>query len=321
MRSSGGYCIMRDQGFASPMSAPAARQIDVAIQSFRKPDSLLYALMTLQRVAGSMIDTVWVADDRSGDGSVELLRSERIRDYFASWTIQVRENSVRTAWSHVRVDGSRYRWSWLERKKVNAPADDVRYQWAIRNTAKRYLFICHDDIEFRADIVSTYLERMRSGVAIVGDLGQCWRCGFYGDGRCGPARLVAGERPKRWPRTPSVGSGPWACRVNEWCALIDVEAARTVGAKTGVLFGNYYRGADCGAYWFKTAVSMGYGFDDPLAPETLGGPDDRRPDFYLHGWQGHSGHSVWQDQGQGLARYDAATVRRRIIDAFGTRPW
>ena len=311
-------------------------RVDVAIQSYRKPESLLYTLMTLKRQSGVHIDTVWICDDRSDDGTVEAYACPTVAEYFTPWRIRVRVNVVRTAWQHVRVPGSRYRSWWRDQAVVKATADDVRYQWAIANTDKAHVFGCHDDIEFTDDIVGLYLGRTTPETFVVGDLGQCWRCGNYRDprdgripgntegearrrsGDCTPARLIAGYRPPRWPKTPPTSEGNWVCRVNEWSALVDVGMARQIARRTGVLFGNYYDGADCAAFWFKTGVRLGYRFDEPLAPDVLWAGNDPRGRYYTHGWQGHSGHSVWQDQGHGLATYDAEGVKRRMREQFGT---
>ncbi len=63
-------------------------------------------------------------------------------------------------------------------------------------------------------------------------------------------------------------------------------------------------------------MSLGYGFTDPLAPREPGSAEDPRAGFYVHGWQGHSGHSVWVDQGRGRARYDPAAIKQRMLEQF-----
>ena len=37
-------------------------KIDVAVPSYKKPESLLYTLMTLKKVAGDLIDAVYIND-------------------------------------------------------------------------------------------------------------------------------------------------------------------------------------------------------------------------------------------------------------------
>lgn len=40
-------------------------KIDVAVPSYKKPESLIYTLMTLKKVAGDLIDAVYINDDCS----------------------------------------------------------------------------------------------------------------------------------------------------------------------------------------------------------------------------------------------------------------
>ena len=47
-------------------------KIDVAINSYKKPESLIYTLMTLKKVAADLIDTVYINDDCSDNGAYEL---------------------------------------------------------------------------------------------------------------------------------------------------------------------------------------------------------------------------------------------------------
>ena len=46
-------------------------KIDVAVQSYRKPESLIYTLFSLHRHSRDAIDTVWINDDRSGGDVIE----------------------------------------------------------------------------------------------------------------------------------------------------------------------------------------------------------------------------------------------------------
>lgn len=57
--------------------------------------------------------------------------------------------------------------------------EDIRYQWAIESTNKEFLLIIHDDVFFKSDALSLMLRNAQSSpnCAIIGPLGQCWRCG------------------------------------------------------------------------------------------------------------------------------------------------
>lgn len=55
-------------------------KIDVAINSYKKPESLIYTLMTLKKVAADLIDTVYINDDCSDNGAYELYTHPAVAD-------------------------------------------------------------------------------------------------------------------------------------------------------------------------------------------------------------------------------------------------
>ena len=300
-------------------------KVDVAVQSFRKPESLLYTLMTLKAVAEDWVDTVYINDDCSNDGTAELYKHPAVIEYFKPWKLDVRVNSRNVHVSQVYVPDTRpdYMnwWFVLTKfkrfidKKTTHNREDIRYQYAIDHTDKKYLFVIHDDVKFFKNIIELYAAQMEKNpnLAIVGDLGQCWRCKFAG--KCSPKMLMSGQRPSPfWPLTPKTDGDfdprrgySRDCRINEWCCLLDVEKCKAVTKKYGCFIGNYYRYSDIGAFWFCEAVKAGYDFCDPLPSECLETQTSRCPErepYYWHAWQGHSGHSVWVDQGQGIAQYN-----------------
>ena len=58
------------------------KKIDVSINSYKKPESLIYTLMTLKKTSGDLIDRVYINDDCSGNGAIELYNHPAIREYF-----------------------------------------------------------------------------------------------------------------------------------------------------------------------------------------------------------------------------------------------
>jgi len=298
------------------------RTVDVAIQSYNKPESLLYTLMCLKQCCGDRIDTVYINDDWSTEDPAPLYTGEAVRAYFKGWTIRFRRNTCPAGVKRVIVRGFRpgymsrsyYVLALLSRlarhRRFPAPSDDVRFQWALNTTDKEFLFLTHDDMEFSGDIISRYLDCMTPQTAIAGDLGQCWRCRFrQSSDPCSARRIMCGYRPwEQWPLTDSV-PGPHMrdCRINEWSCLVRTSAARELARRERCFFGNYDSGGDVGAYWFEQAIKHGYGFCDPL-PEAA-----QRRKYYKHGWQGHPGHDVWL----GKASYNAEAVLARTQERFG----
>lgn len=301
-------------------------KIDVVVQSYKKPESLIYTLLTLHRHSRDNIDVVWINDDRSGghvlDAYLELAASGKLDP----WQVRVRENTFRMGWWVSFVRGfspdylsfglkiKRMAWNLYKNGSIYVEKEDVRYQWAISNTDKKYLFVIHDDIEFRGDVVSLYLKNIQEheNAAIVGDLGQCWRCAFHEQG-CSPQKLLDGYRPSPiWPSTKlKPESHAWACRINEWSALLAVQAAHDILQRDRVFFGNFDANGDISAYWFSRAIAAGYEFDDPLPTSEM------RNRYYKHWEGGVTGHSAWVDQGKGRTIYDAQTMRDRLAQDFG----
>lgn len=301
-------------------------KIDVAVQSYKKPESLIYTLLTLHRHSRDKIDVVWINDDRSGGQVLDAYRELAASGALDPWQVRVRENTCRMGWWVSFVRGykpaylslgfkiKRMAWNLYKNGSIYVEKEDIRYQWAITNTDKKYLLVIHDDIEFRGDIASVYLQsiRARKGVTIVGDLGQCWRCDFQAQG-CSPQKLLGGYRPSPiWPSTQlNPDSHAWACRINEWSALLDVQAAHDIAQRDKVFFGNFDANGDVSAYWFSRAVAAGYGFDDPLPTQVM------RDRYYKHWEGGITGHSAWVDQGKGKSIYDGQHIKKRLDQEFG----
>lgn len=310
-------------------------KIDVAINSYKKPESLIYTLMTLKKIAGGLIDTVYINDDCSNNSAFELYTHPAVTEYFKPWKLNVRVNTRNVGIKEVYVPGYRPRymrslkfmlsnWRRFYSKKYPHNREDIRYQYALDHTDKNYLMLMHDDVMYLQDVVSLYLKILQSDekMALVGELGQCWRCRFAGI--CTPQKIMAGELPSPfWPLTPSPKTKDISqfnpkesfsreCRINEWVSMVNVKNARDITEKSQSFFGNMYKHADTAAYWFGMLVDLGYKFADPFIST-----GNKVTDYYDHAWQGHSGHSVWVDQGDGKAKYDGREINVRIKQEFG----
>lgn len=293
--------------------------VDVAVQSYMKPELLLRALLSLKRYSAEHIDSVWINDDQSDGWVVDAYRSPEFTQALAPWKIHIRQNHCRMGWWYRPVQNLRPRympmrrrlrhwWNGVRKPEFSAvERHDIRYQWALDNTEKPFVYIIHDDMVFKGDVVGVYLKAIAHlrRPSVVGELGQCWRCEWAKQG-CTPAEVVRGRLPSvNWPASRSNTAHPWPCRINEWSALVSVDAAREIEAKHGILFGNYDNKGDVGAFWFAAANQQGFQFTDPLTDAS------QRMAYYFHG-DGGSGHSVWVDQGNGKRKYD----RKKVIQAL-----
>jgi len=305
-------------------------KVDIAVQSYNKPESLIYSLFKLHTVSRDRVSTVWINDDQSSIEVIEkykeLIRSNRL----SPWKVKLRVNRSRMGWWLAFVRGrrpvyqttlfrlKRMLWNLMKNKNIFVAEDDIRYQWAFNQTERKYLFVMHDDIFFERDIISLYLneyERLESDLNrrafIVGDLGQCWRCPHSESG-CTPRKVVNGYRPSNeWPLSKRVGEKhKWPCRINEWSALVDVSLAREILEHEHVYFGNYDDDGDVAAYWFSRGVIRGFHFSDPLPGK------EERDEYYLHWEDGVTGHSAWVDQGSGVNSYNGDMFALRLKQEF-----
>jgi len=299
-------------------------QIDLAIQSFKKPELLLYTLLTLKKYEQGSIDQIWIQDDSDDQSVIEFYQSEAFQKALYPWRINVKKNTQRGGWWFTPVKGlypkylsffkrilfslrAKYRGTGFQLLRENS-----RYQYAIDNTDKKLLVIIHDDIifykPFLKEIILQFLNH--DDLAIVGDLGQCWRCEYKQRG-CTPQKIVQGYRPSQsWPDIePSMKGHRWPCRINEWCTVINVDVAREIESKYQVLYGNMDNSGDTSAFWFSLVNKEHYKFND------IAFSKEEKSKIFLHA-DGGSGHSVWVDQGDGKKIYDSNHIKKLILDQF-----
>lgn len=310
-------------------------KVDVSIQSFNKPESVIYTLLSLKKSCGEYIDTIYLDDDCSKKGVVDYYKDEEFLGIMKPLKIKIRINQKKSGFTHTLMTRESFKKQkiikkiqlvghLLIRRLVFYKTDnDIRYQWAINTTNKNLLFIIHDDIKFNGNVLKEYLVEIDKDkkCAIVGDLGGSKRCP-YGPCRskkCSPEKIMKGYRPSiNWPITGKksffhsiLGRKNRSCRINEWCCLIRVDIARKLVMEEGTYFGNYEGGGDVGTFWFEKIIKKGYTFSDPF-PSIA-----ERSKFYLHWWQGYEGHSVWVNiNGQKTADYQKDMIKNKILNEF-----
>jgi len=301
------------------------KKIDVSVQSYNKPESLIFTLLTLHKHCKSHIDTVWINDDQSEKGVVE--KYDRLKDsnILYPWKIKVRINKKRMGWwvsfSKNRIPKyaklffivKRMVWNFYKNKTIFVDTNDFRYQWAIQSTNKSRLLIIHDDVEFLGDVVTLLNDSMSALVkpGIAGELGQCWRCPYKEKG-CTPSKILEGVYPSEaWPMTKiEKEDHKWACRVNEWVSMLEVSSAKEIAEAENIFFGNYDDNGDIGAYWFSRLLKKGYDFSDPFIEMNINN------EYFKHWDGGITGHSAWADQGSGKNQYNPEKLANRIKREF-----
>ena len=177
-------------------------KVDLAVQSYKKIESLVYTLLSIKKYCNHHIETVYINDDCSGN-DLSLFESGWLKDLFPNWKIKTRYNSMPVGTGtiflkdykpHYLIGDEKPNKTALTKIKnfikktfrmvglMNVPQgytiEDIRYQWGIESTDKKWLFICHDDLKLTGDVIGLYLEKANDQIGLIGELGQCWNCEF-----------------------------------------------------------------------------------------------------------------------------------------------
>lgn len=182
------------------------------------------------------------------------------------------------------------------RMKEIAYRRSIRYQYDWELSEADFLLLIHNDVIFKNDIVAPFLANIGNNIGI-GQIGQCWNCPVhsreiverlglnngrpcspesYADFKCDYAQLLDAYKlarknrlPLRWKAVESMQreyqKQPWPlpeCRLNEWCALINLRMAREATAPRGKgrPIGAYQPGQDLGVAWFRDMCHLGHTF-------------------------------------------------------------
>lgn len=294
--------------------------VDVALQIFGKPYQTALCLASFMRHMGDLVRTVFFVLEPARPG-FDALEVERLAGFVP------RMRPVMTPlWLRVKPLEA-------ERLREDAYRHSLRYQYAWENSDADCLFVLHNDMEFRGDVLTPMLAALPGYVA-VGPVGQCWNCPAsraeivaacgvnggvpcrpeaYGDFRCSAGELHALYREARASgmrlRVPGhrrfgdeYERRPWPlpeCRVNEWCCLVDLRVARAATLPLGQArpFGCYLPYQDLGVAWFRDMHQQGM----------------RARHFALPAYARHRvGHQALFDEAQyRAAEADAAAVLAR----------
>ena len=248
-------------------------RVDVAMNIFAKPYQTALSLLSLLQFSDRHIDRIYLQFEPQGS-MFDPAPPYVIAEYLGSRVL----NYQPEYWLHLdaadpdRLSDPEYRLS-------------LRYQHAFEHTDKRYLFVLHNDVLIKRDIVGAMLDSIGDAFAL-GQIGQCWNCpasneelvrdSGCADRPCSPERYrdfrpdyegmkrlyaLAVEREifvrpywEGWER--HYAADPWPlpeCRVNEWGCLVNVEITRPLVRPQGDIlpFGAF---ASCGKICLDTAT-------------------------------------------------------------------
>lgn len=247
-------------------------KVDCIIQSFGKQWQLLNTLSSLFYYSEQWIDKVYLMEEAIhpfGDNINEVFKYDFpiVHKKYKKF-INIYQNNSK-----------------------NIPKENIRHQWGIEKSDKKYVFISHNDVLFTGDIIGNMLNEIDDCIGI-GEIGQCWNC---------PAKEMCGggsnwnnwnpsfedlntlklphirtlvnnldkELPKLMPE----------CRLNEFACLINREICIKEGRP---FFGEFDH--DSGTEWFKSMYKKGYKFKD------------YRKDFIHCYWAKTGGYNVQKNE-------------------------
>lgn len=246
--------------------------VDVIISVYGKPWQTLATLKSLYHHSGQHIDKLFFLEEAEHpfNGKVDWVLGE-LRDVI----------HYKPA-SHVNPYS-------MPSSKV--PYENIRHQYGIDHSDKKYVFVIHNDVLFLGDIIGEMLNEIEDCIGI-GEIGQCWNCPAKAKGLC------SGEKFYEWWPTyqevldlglphvrtrldnvHQINPKPLPeCRLNEWACLIDREICVKEGAP---YFGSF--DDDSGTAWFRAMHLKGYKFKD------------YRRNFHHAYWANAGGYNVQRD--------------------------
>lgn len=262
-----------------------SKNVDVIINVFGKVYQTALSLLTLTEHCGEHINKIYFQEEPL-TAEYERRTHQKTLEYFSD----IIEHFIPAYWNGIDPTD-------LEK----AAADEnyllsIRYQYGWAKSESGLLLTVHNDIDVRADIIANLKNALGDHTA-VGEIGQCWWCPAFQNGLCDSERYTSFKPSYSYlmkiynkdmdytqRRAYNLGlsdqfkESPWPlpeCRLNEWCALINMEKAAKdtmpmgksapFGARmpSGACIGeNWDRPVclDVGVQWFRDMLHLGHTF-------------------------------------------------------------
>lgn len=269
------------------MTQQSAHMVDVAINVYGKPYQTAVSLLSLIRHSGQHISKVYIIVERKQPHAINI-------DFLLqaiSHEVEVYRPSV-FLWTYPM----KYFRPLLHIQQIRYA---IRYQYAWEKSKTKYLFITHNDVLYKKDVIGYFLQNVGEHIGI-GQVGMCWNCPAYAAELCNcdnhlnyrPSKKEYEDLIKRYPSERNNvanrfrhKNAAWPlpeCRLNEWVCMINLDKAIPLTMPVGdiVPFGTMM--LDVGTEWFHMVHQLG---------ETV--KNIKFGDYAEHGWAGnHSGHAA-----------------------------
>ncbi len=242
-------------------------KVDVGIMVFGKLYQTAVSIHSLMKYSGKHIHKIYVTFEKEQPFGFDFNELKKLLE-----GLPVVYNVSERFFSFQNLSSK----SIKQRLKFLIPSyrKSVRYQYAWEEAKMDYLFLMHNDMLFKDDLIGHYLTEIREDIA-AGTIGQCWNCPAFNK-HCNGHNYFeyrpTGEELyalyENWPFNRAVehglvGSGKesWPlpeCRLNEFVTLFRIKEARKLVFPKGSarLFG-LKNEVDFGIPWFKDISKMG----------------------------------------------------------------
>jgi hypothetical protein len=254
------------------------KKVDVSIAFYGKPYQAIVTIKSLMKYSGAHIDQIYFSRERKQPHN-DYIGIFKVIDYFRN-DPDVRL-IVQYPYHHLGLGVMD-----IERAKVDTRwRHSIMYQYALETTDKKYLCIMHNDMLYHKDMIGDMLKEFDTGppsLAGVGSIGQCWSCpaGPAWGNRCNSYKYqeyvpsldealeltAAYATPRQKLQKSVIEQGRVhmlpECRLNEYCALIDVDKYRLETVPNGNIgcYGGNWGGVDTATVWSHDMYRKGYVF-------------------------------------------------------------
>lgn len=242
------------------------QKIDVCLNVYGKPYQTIITLKSLLNFSKDHIDKIYLILEpkQPEDFDIDFIKKEVGFENLVVYQPKYYLYIYRTDLNRV-FNEPEYRLS-------------LRYQYGIENTDKKYLFIIHNDVLFKKNVVEDFLTQI-DGFAGIGQIGQCWNCPMFYEKKCNgdkfgnfnPTYHEVIEDTLKYPESRTFifrgiidKNQPMPlpeCRLNEWCCMLDMEIYKKETIPYGNIlpFGGYFK-MDLADEWFRQMFLKGYKF-------------------------------------------------------------
>ena len=248
--------------------------VDAAMNIFARPYQTALSVLSLLKFSGKHIDRVYMQFEPKGS-AYDKASPHVVAEYLGDRAVVFQPQF----W--LECDAA-------EPSRFSDPAYrlSLRYQHVFECSDKKYLFVLHNDVLVKRDIVGVLLDNIGDAF-VIGRLGQCWNCPASNEEvvkaagcdtrACNPDRYMefrpdfaglerlyreavnsgAAARPywEGWAEKYSEQAWPLPeCRVNEWGCLVDLGQTKplTMPFGSATPFGAFEA---CGSVTLDTAVA------------------------------------------------------------------